>query len=95
MNPEIYQAYTGRDNQKVLLNLEYLVHAADPEHVCIRIPLIEGFNTEKDQEKSRDILRNMGFIKFDLFRYDTGRGKEKYGNQSDTGKDDHGSQRLR
>jgi len=81
MNPGIYQAYTGRDNQNVRYNLEYLVRAADPEHVCIRIPLIEGYNTEEDRERSREILRNMGFVKFDLFRYDTVRGKEKYGDR--------------
>ena len=95
MDPEIYLAYTGRDNQKLQCNLEYLARMTDPEHICIRIPLIEGFNTEKDRERSRDTLRNMGFTKFDLFRYDTGRGKEKYGDRSDIGKDDCGSQRLR
>ena len=95
MDPEIYLAYTGRDNQKLQCNLEYLARMTDPEHICIRIPLIEGFNTEKDRERSRDTLRNMGFTKFDLFRYDTGRGKEKYGDRSDIGKDECGSQRLR
>lgn len=79
MDPEIYQAYTGRDNQQVIRNLQYLANAADREHICIRIPLIEGFNTEDDRKKSREVLSGMGFSKFDLFRYDTGRGKEKYG----------------
>lgn len=77
MNPEIYKAYTGRDNDKVMKNLQCLAEQADPSRVCIRIPLIEGFNTEADQEKSRAQLAEMGFTRFDLFRYDTVRADQK------------------
>ena len=37
----------------------------------IRIPLIPQFNTPTDQEKSQQILSDMGFTKFDLFTYST------------------------
>ena len=77
MNPEIYKAYTSRDNDKVIKNLECLAEHVDLAHVCIRIPLIEGFNTEEDQKKSKEKLTEMGFSRFDLFRYDTNRADLK------------------
>ena len=70
MNPAIYRAYTGRDNAPVLRNLAFLRSQTDPEKVRIRVPLIEGFNTEADREASVAQLRQMGFVHFDLFTYD-------------------------
>ena len=77
MNPEIYKAYTGKDNEKVMKNLQCLSEQTDPSCVLLRIPLIEGFNTESDQEKSKAQLMEMGFTRFDLFRYDTVRADQK------------------
>lgn len=77
MNPEIYRAYTGKDNAVVYRNLKYLSDHTDAENVLVRIPLIDGFNTEEDRRASIRELQNMGYTRFDLFRYDTVRPKEK------------------
>lgn len=69
MNPDIYRAYTGRDNQQVIRNLEYLICNVPAEKIRIRIPLIKGFNTDADREKSASILKKMGFEVFDFFTY--------------------------
>ena len=77
MNPQIYQAYTGRDNDLTRQNLKWLAEHVDPAKVCIRIPLIEGFNTDEDRQRSQKELEVMGFHRFDLFRYNTKIAEEK------------------
>lgn len=77
MNPQIYRAYTGRSNEKLLMNLRILADCVDPEKVTIRIPLIDGFNTPEDQIYSKAALTRMGFTKFDLFRYNITIAEEK------------------
>ena len=69
MDPQIYKAYTGRDNDSLMRNLAILADAVDPEKVTLRIPLIPGYNTEDDQQQSMAKLRQMGFGQFDCFKY--------------------------
>ena len=77
MNPDIYFAYTGRDNDDVLANLQILAEEADLDQIVIRIPLIRDFNTPEDQQRSKELLENMGFRKFDLFTYNVEVAEEK------------------
>ena len=65
MNPEIYRAYTGKDNARVLRNLALL----NPDRTHIRVPLIPGFNTAEDADRSESILREMGFHRIERFEY--------------------------
>jgi pyruvate formate lyase activating enzyme len=69
MNPEIYKAYTGKENKQVLENLELLRGISDK--VMIRIPSIPEYNTKEDQDRSVAKLKEMGFSDFDLFGYRT------------------------
>lgn len=69
MNGEIYKSYTGRDNERVISNLERLISLVGSERATVRIPLIKGFNTDSDREKSVLRLKSMGYTKFDLFEY--------------------------
>lgn len=69
MNPEIYRAYTEKDNKPVYENLRFLADHVPAQNVCLRIPLIPEFNTEADRENSVKILKEMGFHRFDLFTY--------------------------
>lgn len=69
MNNNIYSKYTGGNNEKVIENLKYLYESDDRDKVIIRIPLIEGYNTQDDILKSTDILKKMGFRRFDYFSY--------------------------
>ena len=87
MNPQIYQAYTGRDNDLTRKNLEWLAEHVDPAKVCIRIPLIDGFNTDEDRQRSKEELEAMGFQRFDLFRYNTKIAEEKRSKVMGAGKD--------
>ena len=70
MNPNIYKAYTGKSNQHVIDNLVWLcTHAKHKERIIIRLPLIPEFNTIEDRKRSRQVLREMGFERFDEFEY--------------------------
>ena len=72
-NPEIYKAYTGIQNAQMLENLRTLISLVGAERVVVRVPLIPGYNTESDREKSRALLESMGVTQFDFFTYKTER----------------------
>ena len=67
MNPEIYKAYTGKDNKCVIENLKFLIE--QKAKITVRVPLIPDFNTESDVEKSIQTLRNMGINDIERFTY--------------------------
>lgn len=70
-NDEIYEAYTGQSNHKVLSNLKNLVDLVGADKICVRLPLIPGFNTEKDREKSMDYVMTQidARLMLDVFDY--------------------------
>lgn len=68
VNPDIYKAYTGRDNSRVIQNLIKLWREVEKEKIVVRIPRIEGFNTEKDIRKSIDFVEPFAG-KIDVFDY--------------------------
>ena len=67
MNPEIYRAYTGKDNGQVIINLRHLL--GSKAKITVRVPLIPSFNTEADVEHSIAILQKMGVRDIDRFTY--------------------------
>ena len=67
MNPQIYKAYTGQNNDYVVENLQYLINKN--AKVTVRVPLIPGFNTESDVENSILTLQQMGITDIDRFTY--------------------------
>ena len=69
MNPDIYHSYTGQSNGRVLDNLRLIADAGRQSDCILRIPLIPGYNTDTDREKSRKALEALGFDRFDLFTY--------------------------
>ena len=71
MNPSIYKAYNGRDNELVKSNLRWLITNGKAEHITCRIPLISEYNTPEDQQNSKRELEAMGISRFDLFTYKT------------------------
>ena len=71
MNPDIYQKYTGHNNGLVLKNLQWLVKHGKADSITVRIPDIDGFNSEEDRTASRRMLQDMGITKFDCFKYIT------------------------
>ncbi|MCQ2234971.1 MAG: radical SAM protein [Paludibacteraceae bacterium] len=69
INSRIYKSYTGKDNSKVISNLQELSRMGITDKVLIRVPLIYGYNREGDQHSSVSILKKWGFKQFDLFEY--------------------------
>ena len=67
MNPEIYEAYTGKDNKFVIDNLQHLI--ANKAKITVRVPLIPEFNTESNVEKSIEALHKMGITDIARFTY--------------------------
>ena len=68
MNPAIYEAYAGLAQDRMRANLRTLA-ARCPALVTVRVPLIPGFNTDADRDRSEEELRAMGFDRFDRFDY--------------------------
>lgn len=70
-NDEIYQLYTGLSNLRALDNLQELLQEGRADDLIVRLPLIEGYNTQEDIERSTGKLRAMGVEHFDFFTYRT------------------------
>jgi len=69
MDPEIYEAYTGKDNALVKANLQWLLRNGDPNRIMVRVPHIPEFNTDEDMTQSIESLKAMGVVNFDEFQY--------------------------
>ena len=69
MNPNIYKVYTGKDNDRVLHNLKWLLASGDPKRIMVRLPHIPELNTEEDVARSREQLKALGVVNFDEFQY--------------------------
>ena len=69
MNNDIYQRYTGRKSNLMKSNLRYLIDNGKANKILCRLPLIPGYNTEDDQQRSEDILIDMGITHFERFTY--------------------------
>ena len=59
----------SRPNRLALSNLEWLLQTAGTERVMVRVPLIPGFNSEADRQRSVEKLQAMGVKQLDLFTY--------------------------
>lgn len=68
-NPEIYKAYTGRSNKRVLANLQWLLKKKGAEHIIVRVPLIPHFNTDVDRDRTVAMLKDWGVTRIDRFNY--------------------------
>jgi pyruvate formate lyase activating enzyme len=68
-SPDIYLAYTGKENALMIENLRFLVSAVGAERITVRVPLIPEFNTDECRQKSVEFFKEMGIEKFDLFNY--------------------------
>lgn len=71
INNDIYQQYTGKENEKVLNNLHYLIEHGKNEQIIVRTPIIPVYNSESDVDNSIRLLKEMGITQFDQFTYKT------------------------
>lgn len=72
-NLDIYRAYTGQEGGRAWDNLRFLLSAVGPRRIMVRVPLIEGYNTEADTAKTIAVLTEMGITNIDSFKYLTDR----------------------
>ena len=68
-DPAVYRAYTGKDGSIAMNNLLLLVTLTDPAKIRVRLPLIPGYNTDENRDRSEEILRRMGITDIDKFDY--------------------------
>ena len=71
INPEIYKAYSGISNERVIDNLKWIA-SAHPDllaSISIRLPHIPDYNTDDDRNKSQALLETLGYTNFDRFEY--------------------------
>ena len=69
MDKERYHKYTGRNNDNVIANLNWLVEQGKEDNITVRVPLISSYNTKEDTEESIMQLKRMGLSRFDQFTY--------------------------
>ncbi len=70
-NDAIYTAYTGKSNAQAMENLNCLLASKSVYRIAVRVPLIAGYNTKDDVEKSVAKLRRMGVSPVEKFTYRT------------------------
>lgn len=69
MNPKIYKAYTGKDNDKVVKNLRWMADNGYSDSVVVRIPHIPNYNSRQDIDASESELKDLGFHRFEHLNY--------------------------
>ena len=71
LDRDIYESYTGKNNELVLENLRELVEKVPAENICVRIPYIPGYNTREGiSNKMKWIWKEIHpYVKVDLFDY--------------------------
>ena len=69
MDEQTYKAYTMQSNKVVAHNLKWLAENGYAEKTLVRLPLIPYYNTEIAQDESKQRVEDMGFHRFDKFRY--------------------------
>lgn len=69
MNPQTYKAYTGKGNNIVKDNLEWLIQNGYADKIICRIPYIPNYNDNSAQVESIRELKQMGITRFNKFNY--------------------------
>lgn len=69
MDNATYEAYTGKSNERLLNNLNWIVEQKLQDRCMIRLPRIPNFNDKQQVKASRAKLEGMGFSHFDEFNY--------------------------
>ena len=70
-NPDIYRAYTTREQAPALENLRWLLSQRTDmcDRITVRLPHIPNHNTEADVTRSRQWLETLGVRHIDEFNY--------------------------
>ena len=69
LDPAVYLAYTGRTPEPAYENLALLCRLVGPERIRVRVPLIPGYNDERDRTRTVEALAAMGLRQIERFPY--------------------------
>ena len=68
-DPDVYRSYTECEGAAALNHLRLLTSLTDPGKIRVRLPLIPGYNTEENRNRSEALLRDMGIVNIERFDY--------------------------
>ena len=71
MDNDIYKRYTGQDNQRMKDNLARLLELVGNERLTVKLPVIPGYQEERELTYSKDRLTAMGITDIRTFAYTT------------------------
>ena len=69
MDNTIYKNYTGFANDLMISNLRFLLDNNKAHQILVRVPYIQGYNTEEDIKRSVLKLKEMGVLNIERFEY--------------------------
>ena len=69
MDNTIYKNYTGFANDLMISNLRFLLDNYKALQILVRVPYIQGYNTEEDIKRSVLKLKEMGVLNIERFEY--------------------------
>ena len=68
-DPELYKAYTGRDNELTRAHLKRICELGAMGKCRIRVPVIPEFKDEETAQREAEEIRAMGFEDVEVFSY--------------------------
>lgn len=66
---EIYKAYTGGDRELAWNNLKLLLRLVGSERICVRVPLIPGYNSDENVKCTISRLSEIGITRCERLEY--------------------------
>lgn len=69
MDKTRYELYTSGNYGLFINNLKYLLETVGSDKIRVRVPRIEGLNTDEDIKSNYQILKDMGFCDIEVFNY--------------------------
>ena len=69
LNPREYRKYTRKSIRNLMRNLQYISNFRGIIKTVIRVPVIDGYVTEKSRRKTVEKLRKIGFYEIEEFTY--------------------------
>ncbi|MCM1141675.1 MAG: radical SAM protein [Muribaculum sp.] len=69
MNSDVFRSYTTKDIELRDKNLLLLSNSVPLDNIIVKIPIIPEFKTQKNTEEDKEILKKMGFTRFEIVEY--------------------------
>lgn len=70
MQSDIYQAYTGLTNNRVIANLKKICESLPRDKFLVKVPLIPNYSDESTVEKSVKLLKELGVPEENILQFE-------------------------